>query len=265
MSLEDIDCDDDYDTVGTPTTEREPSYTPSTPTREDRDTGSGNRGAGGGGSSGSGGAPPPKGFVHLTKEQLETDWYEVLQAPHDATESELKKAYQKRCLDTHPDKDASRDDTHFKQVVAAYAVLGNPELRRAFDSAATFDDNIPAERAYADDEFFSTFGRCFDRNRKWSVNTAPRLGGKDDSDEAVQQFYDFWFQFKSWRDFSHKIEPVEYDDDCREIRRKVQRENDKMVEKLKKSGSETCNDARGTCLQVRPARKGKAAKREART
>eukprot|EP00760_Papus_ankaliazontas_P037626 PhM_4_TR8627/c0_g1_i1/m.13577 len=131
MSLEDIDDDDDFcpdspapissSPSGSPTSvadkmkelqrEKKKEKESKQPRKDDFD--------GRGGSN--------RGFVHLSEEQLGTDWYGVLKVPHDATERELKNAYHRRCLDTHPDKDPNRDDGPFKQVVKAYDVLGNPE------------------------------------------------------------------------------------------------------------------------------------------
>ena len=49
----------------------------------------------------------------------------------NAGDAELKKAYKKKCLKVHPDKNASPEaDEAFKKVNAAMACLSDPTKRR---------------------------------------------------------------------------------------------------------------------------------------
>ncbi|MEY3075867.1 MAG: molecular chaperone DnaJ, partial [Bacteroidota bacterium] len=63
------------------------------------------------------------------------DYYEVLGVSKNADESEIKKAYRKLALKYHPDKnpdDASAEEK-FKDISAAYDVLGDESRRREYD------------------------------------------------------------------------------------------------------------------------------------
>ncbi|MBA2649824.1 MAG: J domain-containing protein [Legionella sp.] len=60
-----------------------------------------------------------------------TNYYEVLGVEKKATTKAITKAYHKLALRHHPDK--SGDDTKFKDIQAAYDVLGDPEKRRIYD------------------------------------------------------------------------------------------------------------------------------------
>lgn len=56
-----------------------------------------------------------------------------------------------------------------------------------------FDDSIPANRNYGEDEFFSEFGTCFVRNSTFSEKKpVPNLGDMKTPINKVLKFYDFW-------------------------------------------------------------------------
>ena len=61
----------------------------------------------------------------------EKDYYAALGVAKDATADEVKKAYRKLARDLHPDKGG--DETRFKEVSEAYAVLSDPQKRAEYD------------------------------------------------------------------------------------------------------------------------------------
>ena len=65
----------------------------------------------------------------------EIDYYEILQVHPKASQEMVKKAYRTLMgeLGGHPD--LGGDEEHAKVINEAYAVLGDPELRRAYDRA----------------------------------------------------------------------------------------------------------------------------------
>jgi molecular chaperone DnaJ len=65
----------------------------------------------------------------------EHDYYEVLGIDRDATQAEVKKAYRRKAMELHPDRnpDDPAAAEKFKEAAEAYEVLGNEETRNRYD------------------------------------------------------------------------------------------------------------------------------------
>ena len=68
------------------------------------------------------------------REWFETDYYAVLGVSSEASDKEITKAYRKLARKHHPDSSAG-DEERFKQISAAYDVIGDSEKRAAYDEA----------------------------------------------------------------------------------------------------------------------------------
>jgi len=72
-----------------------------------------------------------EGAVNMAKR----DYYEVLQVPRDATKEQIKKAYRKKALAHHPDKNPGNKESEekFKEAAEAYEVLSDENKRGRYD------------------------------------------------------------------------------------------------------------------------------------
>ncbi len=63
------------------------------------------------------------------------DYYEVLGVAKDASADEIKKAYRKKAIEFHPDKNPGDKvaEDKFKEAAEAYEVLSNPDKRARYD------------------------------------------------------------------------------------------------------------------------------------
>jgi curved DNA-binding protein len=68
------------------------------------------------------------------------DYYRVLEVSADASAEEIKKAYRRLALATHPDRNRSdpRAEERFKAINEAYGVLSDPQKRSQYDDYRRF-------------------------------------------------------------------------------------------------------------------------------
>jgi molecular chaperone DnaJ len=71
----------------------------------------------------------------IRREWFDKDYYQVLGVPKNASPAEVKKAYRKLAQRFHPDANAGNKEAEerFKEISAAYEVLGQPEKRKQYD------------------------------------------------------------------------------------------------------------------------------------
>ena len=64
------------------------------------------------------------------------DYYTILGVDKKASVDEIKKAYRKLALKYHPDRNQGNKsaEEQFKKISEAYAVLGDAEKRKQYDS-----------------------------------------------------------------------------------------------------------------------------------
>src|SRR5690348_16767762 len=68
------------------------------------------------------------------------DPYKILGVDKKASQDEIKKAYRKLARQYHPDRnpDDNKAEERFKEIQAAYDVIGDPEKRKQYDRGGIF-------------------------------------------------------------------------------------------------------------------------------
>lgn len=183
--------------------------------------------------------PKAKLFVDIesVRDHEHSNYYGMLGIDHlhlGATQRDISISYRKVCIAYHPDKQDGHSDVIFKAIQTAHDHLSDEAKRRTYDSTRPFDDTVP-ECVDDPDEFFKVFGEAFARNSCFSMDTnLPSFGDITSPYKDVDKFYDFWFGFKSWREYEVEDEYDVDDDACREEKRWVERQKQKKQAASKK-------------------------------
>ncbi|KAH6651662.1 DnaJ domain-containing protein [Truncatella angustata] len=167
------------------------------------------------------------------KDWKSQDHYQVLGLSKyrwKASEDQIKRAHRKKVLKHHPDKKAAsgaaEDDNFFKCIQKATEVLLDPVKRRQFDSVDEKADVEPPAKKDAQKNFYKVWGRVFKSEARFSrTQPVPPFGGEDASKEEVDAFYNFFYNFDSWRSFEYLDEDVPDDNENRDQKRHQERKN----------------------------------------
>jgi DnaJ family protein C protein 2 len=176
------------------------------------------------------------------KDWKSQDHYKVLglsRYRYKATEEQIKRAHRKKVLKHHPDKKAAAgrvdDDNFFKCIQKATEVLLDPVTRRQFDSVdEEADVEPPTKKQLQKGNFYKLWGSVFKAEARFSKNhPVPSFGDDKSTKEDVENFYNFWYNFDSWRTFEYLDEDVPDDNENRDQKRHTERKNANARKKKK--------------------------------
>ena len=96
---------------------------------------------------------------------MKEDYYDILGISKNASESEIKKAYRKKAIKFHPDKNPGdkEAESNFKKAAEAYEVLGDQQKRSKYDQYghAAFEGGQGFGQGMNMEDIFSQFGDIF--------------------------------------------------------------------------------------------------------
>ncbi|KAF6067062.1 DnaJ domain family protein [Candida albicans] len=197
---------------------------------------------------------------------MKTCYYELLEVSSTATDTELKKAYRKKALLLHPDKnpDNVEEANHkFSLVRAAYEVLSDPQERAWYDnhkqSILNDEDEIIEGESYLPSISTEEIYRFFNPSMYTEINDSisgfyqvvtrifarlaheeiqhgkyskiPGFGNSQSSYiDQIRPFYNVWGSFQTCKTFNWKDEYRYSVAPDRRTRRMMERENKKLQE-----------------------------------
>lgn len=172
---------------------------------------------------------------------------------------DLRRAYRALILKYHPDKGRVKDSSLdmndiFSCMTKSYEFLLQPKLRRSYDSYdPEFDDTVPKSKPVQNfNEFKSKFGKHLENNKRWSRHVIPEFGDENSTLEEVDDYYQAWFNFASWREFTYEeLEELEQAEDGYE-RRYMQSQIKKESDKKRKLESKRIRSLVDTAYNLDP-------------
>lgn len=96
---------------------------------------------------------------------MKEDYYDILGVSKSASAAEIKKAYRKKAIEFHPDKNPgdAKAEEMFKKAAEAYEVLSDPDKRSKYDQFghAAFEGGAGFGGGMNMEDIFSQFGDIF--------------------------------------------------------------------------------------------------------
>jgi DnaJ family protein C protein 9 len=123
------------------------------------------------------------------------DPYEVLGLERTATPDQVKSAYRKTALKTHPDKaaDDKKDEAKekFQQVAFAYAVLSDPARRKRYDETGSTSEAVVDSDGFSWSEFYSEQYRDAISEDAIKQFAAQYKGSDEEKDDVLAAYEEF--------------------------------------------------------------------------
>lgn len=109
------------------------------------------------------------------------DYYQILGVSKNSSQEEIKKAYRKKAMKYHPDKNPgdAASESKFKEISEAYDVLSDPKKKQNYDNPAMGGFKTWSENPFQGTDFssfFTGFGNGFGNGFNQSRNRSTLKG-----------------------------------------------------------------------------------------
>uniref|UniRef100_A0A0A9XEZ1 DnaJ subfamily C member 2 n=2 Tax=Lygus hesperus TaxID=30085 RepID=A0A0A9XEZ1_LYGHE len=104
----------------------------------------------------------------------------------------------------HPDKCMNdiQSEERYQAVLQAHSILRSSKTRRDYLSVIDPPTLTAQHTEWCGDAFYKNFGAIFEQYGRYSVRQpVPQFGDAGARINDVNAFYNFWFEFQSWRTF----------------------------------------------------------------
>ena len=129
--------------------------------------------------------------------------------------------------------------------------MSDPIKRRQFDSVDEAANVEPPSKKEAQKNFYKLWGKVFESEGRFSnKQPVPKLGDKESTKPHVEEFYNFWYNFDSWRSFEYLDEDVPDDNESRDQKRHVERKNNNARKKRKTEDTVRLRELVDECLAL---------------
>lgn len=148
---------------------------------------------------------------------------------------------------------SDENDSFFKCIQRATEILLDPVKRRQFDSVDEAADVEPPTKKdlTKPSAFYKKWGKVFESEGRFSKKQpVPALGNADSTEEEVTEFYNFWYDFDSWRTFEYLDEDVPDDNEARDHKRHVEKKNANARRKRKTEDTARLRHLVDDCLAL---------------
>jgi len=115
---------------------------------------------------------------------MSKDYYNILGVDRNASDDEIKKAYRKKAMEFHPDKnpDNPSAEAKFKEAAEAYDVLSTPDKKSNYDRfGSSSGGGNPFGGGFNMEDIFSNFGDIFGGafNQRYGGGQRPQSRGSN--------------------------------------------------------------------------------------
>ena len=126
-------------------------------------------------------------------------------------------------------------------------ILTDPVKRRQYDSVDEAADRHPPSKKAS----YKLWGIVFESEARFSkVKPVPKFGDESSTKEQVEEFYNFWYNFDSWRTFEYLDEDVPDDNENRDQKRYVEKKNKAQRAKRKTEDTARLRKLVDDCLAL---------------